>query len=380
MTIGRTSTLFLIGWALACQPPRSPKDQPARMRLLPEFTIGTIGDGPDGFGDVRGFVVDRQNQLWVVDGQAQELRVFDSAGRFLRKVGRKGSGPGEFVYADGITATPNGRVWVHDPQNSRLSAFDPDGRFIEQILAPTGGYGYVWEGGVDSSGRVWEDFITVDTVAQQPVKRFRRYAPDFSRADTVELPACVPGPGRTKRNALSGTHGFAQIPNAPGAISATDFNGRMACIPWTAEPNGYAVDLSGTDTLTRYAVEAAPIALRPLERDSVIASLGATAKKIGADFSPSTVPATKPAVHGMFFDGEGRLWIKRITPAGGTEFDIFDRAGRLVTVVESPFDPSNYIRPMFRGDRIYFFVPGTDDVPQIVRTQLVPVAASGPPQ
>ncbi len=379
MMIGRASLFLLTSWALACLSPPPPNDQPTRLRLVPEFTLGTIGDGPDGFGDVRGFVVDSRNQIWVVDGQAQELRVFDSAGRFIRTVGRKGSGPGEFIYADGATEAPNGRVWVHDPQNLRLSAFDLDGKFVEQILAPTGGYGYVWEGGADSSGRVWEDFLMADTVARQTVRRFRRYAVDFSRADTVDLPSCDPTPERAKSGVLVGPNGFAEIPNSPRAISATDFNGRIACIPWTGEPSGYAVDFSGTDTLARYPVAATPIALRPEERDSLIVSLGATAKKIGADFSPSVVPATKPAVQGMFFDGEGRIWIKRITPANRTEFDIFDRLGKRVAVVESPLDPSNYIRPRFRDEAIYFFVRGEDDVPQIVRSRLVPVPDSGEP-
>lgn len=48
-----------------------------------------------------------------------------------------------------------------------------------------------------------------------------------------------------------------------------------------------------------------------------------------------------------------------------------DAAGLQIAIVNSPFRPSPYFRPQFRGDRVYFIGQGEDDRPQIVRTRLV---------
>ncbi|HEX9728478.1 MAG TPA: hypothetical protein VGA37_08245 [Gemmatimonadales bacterium] len=85
-----------------------------------EWRLGAVeGDGPGAFGQVRALAVDRWDRLYVLDGQAQETRVFDSAGAFVRTIGREGAGghylPGTFF----TTRWPGG--------------FDTSGRFFNFI-------------------------------------------------------------------------------------------------------------------------------------------------------------------------------------------------------------------------------------------------------
>ena len=81
------------------------------------------------------------------------------------------------------------------------------------------------------------------------------------------------------------------------------------------------------------------------------------------------VPSIQPAIEGLL--DRGRLWVQRITNRDSTEFDVVDAAGLQIAIVNSPFRPSPYFRPQFRGDRVYFIGQGEDDRPQIVRTRLV---------
>lgn len=62
--------------------------------------------------------------------------VFDSAGRYLRALGRMGSGPGEFNNVASITRLPNDSVLIFDNALQRVSLFDPDLRFIRSSQAP----------------------------------------------------------------------------------------------------------------------------------------------------------------------------------------------------------------------------------------------------
>jgi hypothetical protein len=59
------------------------------------------GDAAYQFGRVAGALRLDDGRIVVADGQANELRWFDAAGRHLKTAGRKGGGPGEF---DGLHA------------------------------------------------------------------------------------------------------------------------------------------------------------------------------------------------------------------------------------------------------------------------------------
>lgn len=342
--------------------------QPGRWHLVEEWRVGTTEQGPAEFGQINSILVDRRGQLWVIDRGAQDIRVFDSTGRFVRTVGRRGSGPGEFVGATGMIQGTDGTIWVQDPQNVRLSGFDQDGRFTVQVSAPSMGYGYSSTGGVDSTGRIWEDFMGLDSTGH-PTWRYRRFEPGMARADTVDLATCGIPPNHAEPRVLEGRGGGATIPYQPIATTARDFNGRLACVPWTAQYSGVILGLLKGDTLGRFHHTAAMIPVRPAERDSEVAQLTAFSKKIGAEFAPSTVPTEQPPIVRLHFDDGGRLWVQRITADGRTEFDRFDRDGRLEATITTAVSPG-YPAPVFRGDRVYFMVEGLEGVPQVVRLRI----------
>ena len=99
--------------------------------LEEDLRIGTLeGTGPDMFGAITDFEVDRYGRFWLFEGQAQELRVFDSTGSFVRTVGRKGEGPGEFNQVIGMAWGPDEHLWLVDPSNNRLSVVDTTGAAI----------------------------------------------------------------------------------------------------------------------------------------------------------------------------------------------------------------------------------------------------------
>ncbi|HPV77517.1 MAG TPA: 6-bladed beta-propeller, partial [Gemmatimonadaceae bacterium] len=103
----------------------------------PELEIGgSSGDGPTSFGDVAGVGVLGSDLVVVGDSKANELRVFDRGGAFVRAFGRGGSGPGEFsrvlwsVHAlgDRILATDNG---------GRAQLFASSGQLLSSWGRPT---------------------------------------------------------------------------------------------------------------------------------------------------------------------------------------------------------------------------------------------------
>jgi|GEM_PF-3756490 len=98
---------------------------PITMSASPIASIG--GEDPTEdylFADIGGVAITSKGVIAVVDRKVQNLRLFDSRGQLLQKLGRAGQGPGEFRAPHTIVATARDELWVVDMQR-RLSVFAP---------------------------------------------------------------------------------------------------------------------------------------------------------------------------------------------------------------------------------------------------------------
>ena len=113
------------------------RDRTAEWRLepTPMLAIGGVeAEGAASFSNVAGVVRLSDGRVVVGDASTNELRVFDQAGDFVRKLGRKGRGPGEF---DGLfklvrVADTVGAV----DRAGRLQLFAPDGSLLRSVARP----------------------------------------------------------------------------------------------------------------------------------------------------------------------------------------------------------------------------------------------------
>jgi hypothetical protein len=112
---------------------------PARDRQLAErpahvFTAGRAeGESWEMFAGVRGVAFDAADNLYVLDGQAHRVIVFDGRGRFVREFGRRGGGPGELQGPISISVTSDGNVVVSDLGNRAWIVFRPTGEHVRNV-------------------------------------------------------------------------------------------------------------------------------------------------------------------------------------------------------------------------------------------------------
>ncbi len=77
------------------------------------LTLGVKGDrGPETFGAITSVQVGPQGEVYVLDEQAQEVRIFSATGEFVEKIGGLGDGPTELRYANGMALLGDGSVVV----------------------------------------------------------------------------------------------------------------------------------------------------------------------------------------------------------------------------------------------------------------------------
>jgi outer membrane protein assembly factor BamB len=105
---------------------------PAVLRLDP--VDGSLKPLATGLSAATGIAIDGQGCIYVSDrGTAMQVKVFDSAGKFLRKIGRDGGRPaiGRFdpqgmLAPGGLAVDADGKLWVaeHDHAPRRVSVWD----------------------------------------------------------------------------------------------------------------------------------------------------------------------------------------------------------------------------------------------------------------
>jgi len=104
-----------------------------KIRLLPELSLDEDSLPDDVFLESPiDFAIDSEGNLYVCDYQAHDIKVFNSSGKFLNRIGRQGQGPGEFNMPFNLALTKE-RLFVWDMRNQRLSAFSKKGEHLKSI-------------------------------------------------------------------------------------------------------------------------------------------------------------------------------------------------------------------------------------------------------
>jgi hypothetical protein len=116
---------------------------PLRLTVTRHTDIGVLrGNSMHLFGRISDVAADARGNVYVLDDRFNDLRAFDSTGRFLARTGRSGQRAGEFSTPSAITVLPTGRVAVIDEGNQRLSLYQllPDSlELVTSLRVPRGG-------------------------------------------------------------------------------------------------------------------------------------------------------------------------------------------------------------------------------------------------
>ncbi|MFG1691429.1 6-bladed beta-propeller [Gemmatimonadota bacterium] len=97
-----------------------------------ELTIGSIDDSDQALTSVGSMAVDARGTMFLTQPRERVIRVFSSAGEFVRTVGRDGQGPGEFQ-SMGYLGWMADTLCIGDFLNQRVSLFGRDGSFVRSL-------------------------------------------------------------------------------------------------------------------------------------------------------------------------------------------------------------------------------------------------------
>lgn len=369
-------TIVCVLWFGACSdsPPKQSADDSAETwSLIEDLRIGGEDFGPASFSKIHSVEEAPNGNVFVLEQQEQELRVFDKQGSFLRVAARRGAGPGELEYATGM-ALGTDAVVVNDPRQGRYTLVNFDGTFLRHVVATSSGYGDVWRGAVDSLGRI------IDYPVRTPIggtdartgyalteARVRIIHAD-GRADTVGGVTCgTPAPTHVYRTPQGYTTSFT-LPLTADPQTVVTARGTVWCAPMATFQLLHASLGQPLRQLVSHTISATavPAALR----DSMVRSFQVFANSIGTlvDDGGHRIPTTYPVLQDIDADRDGRVWVRRTSGAASAPIEVYDEMGSRVATVRVPQTLSG--RLFIGRAHLYNIQLDADDIPVVVRYRI----------
>lgn len=330
------------------------------------------------FGYVADLAVDGEGRLYVLDQQAQVVRVFGADGEPLRRLVGPGEGPGELGPFALSLIVRGDTVRVVDWGQARISRFSTDGAFLGSDPVPTEGAARTWWS--EHSGTFYFRSLarfTDDEGRWQGRDALLGYRPG-GRPDTLVV-----------FDYAQSDLGSPDAPNVPlvtnGPSWAVLRDGRIAWLVLEEErvhiqdPVAGARWIVSSDAWSRRAPTAAEVEVMEEKLGEKMEMLGGSRAML--DQLPVEAPDRLPTITSVRAGPANTLWVQRMgavedihpmvlngpdppTGFGGGTWDVLDGEGRYLGSVELP--------PRLRvfritGDAVYGVRRDALDVEEVVR-------------
>ncbi|MGE0353982.1 MAG: hypothetical protein AB7I33_06600 [Gemmatimonadales bacterium] len=324
--------------AACAKPSTDGREPPApTWEGTPDIVIRAATPDAGGFSRVAGIAVDSGGRVFVADAQANVVQVFDSTGKALFRFG----GPGELAQPCCLAFDPAGRLWLRDAANGRYNVYqaEADGvRLLRQVPMNHPVTGSAAEITFDGRGGLIDAGSAPLADGRSALLRFHQDSTGtVTRVDTIPVPPDDSiGQFTTSHD---GTVLLLQQPYGPRFAVASSPLGGWASAVTTRYQIRWVVD--GDTAVRTIRRDMIGPALSARERARGDSALDQQAARLGAARAelPFGVPGSKPPLHTVLFDREGRLWAQMsAADEGANRADIWLPNGRRLAMAQWPGD------------------------------------------
>lgn len=108
-----TGTIQTVDGKKVVQNPAKPMKDATAVKMEKLWRLGGETDNEDEFfGVISDIEIDEQGNVYLLDSQLSEVKIYTKDGEFVRSMGREGEGPGEFRRPSALFFTDDGNVAV----------------------------------------------------------------------------------------------------------------------------------------------------------------------------------------------------------------------------------------------------------------------------
>ena len=363
--------------------------------LVPEASIGELEGAEEYlFGNIASIAVDDDRSVYVLDGQAQHIRVFDAGGIYVRTLGGPGEGPTEFSRAEAIALLPDGRLVVRDAGIKQIKVFGPGPDDVDQWPYSTSGAMSYTSTPLytDAHGRTFQ----TDPGGWTPPDSFDPdqiivLGPDGTHLDTIPVPW-----GDYEQPMLEWERMSFPVPFSPYGHWAVGPGGHLIS-GFSAD---YRLDVARDDGVLRIEREAEPPRASEDERSYYRDGITEQQREMfpGWRWQGPSIPDHKPYFNDLAAGGGGRIWVTVVTEASPVDnpnydperpgdspvrwrselrYDVFEPDGTYLGAVDPPHGFASRPTPVFDGDLVWAASRDELGVPRLVRFRIEVGEGSG---
>lgn len=306
--------------------PKEPIYKEPVLKLTEDLEIKGSGEIEEQmFQSINTMDVDEEGNMYILDEQAGNIKIFDSSGSFRKTIGRKGQGPGEFGMPISLFLTKQNQIIVNDMGQRKIQYFDKEGNYLKEFSIADK---FLFFGPMVTSNG---DLIVTYTIPQEkPVTVLQKLNPAFESILTFTSLPLDPPPALNIFVARS-------LSSLRWAVTYNDE------IIWADMKNPeYKLRILDTDGKLKRIItrEYDPISITTDDKDRLMEQT--FGDNPAQDQWDVRFPECYPPFSGFSFDDFGRLFVKRYEKVKNEEgglYDIFDSEGKYIARMRLKMNP-----------------------------------------
>lgn len=309
-----------------------------KVRIIQEMKIDESSMPKDTYfeGYLR-VASDDKGYVYVCDYKANNIKKFDSLGKFVKTIGRQGQGPGEFgmPYVVAVTAD---RLFVWELENRRLSALTLDGEFIKAVNIQFTEGMPMKMGPLPNGDVILErEKIYFDNQDKPQDCSIEIYSPELVRKTVLYT---QPVWRNKYRRIESMTTNIIQ-PFSPLVYWDVSADGKIVI----GYAKDYEIGIFGAERgkISSFSHSFDPVKVTDKDKEAFFAGMtfssGSTVKQGAPDFivKNTEFPKTKPPFFNILVDSEGNILVfphRQNRDEENNNFDAFDPEGKFIANVQ----------------------------------------------
>jgi hypothetical protein len=312
--------------------PAPPEGVMSKMTLKEEISIGQGEFDEEMFAELTSLDVDGDGNIYILDRKDKKVKIFDSAGKFVKKFGEEGQGPGEMYMPVSLQVTHNNEIVIGDAANQRLMFFSLEGEFLREMSTALKAQGLVLPL-FDSQGDIIGQQVVV-TEESQILREVRKYDSELNSLFTItsiDITSIVQG----KINPFELVF-FYQL-------------GKDNDI-YCSNPNEYEIKVLNTDgkLVKRILKDYDSVKVTEKDKEEFFERVGEVPAQVKDRIE---FPKVYPAYQYFTLDEERRLFVRTFEKGkeeGEFFLDVFDVEGRYIAKIPFRGEPRAW-----KGNKLY---------------------------
>jgi hypothetical protein len=347
--------------------PKESIEKQATVKLKEAWRIGGEDD-EEIFGVITDILADADGNIYMLDAQLNEIKVYSEDGEYLRTIGREGEGPGEFRGAFSMFLVPGGNIGVLQTFPSKIVVLTPDGEPAGEYPIP------------EPEGEGFRVLLQAEYAGDNLALTYMFNQPSESGFTQNNILALVDSKGE-KETRLHSQSSSMEVANALISEKEWDsFRNR-----WTASPDGrafsavnfgeYAINVWAADgKLDRVIHREYPDHVRSDEdKEWLLGIYKGFTRQIPLPNIKYEIEDKWNQIQGLQARDDGTLWVRTSRGTRGMDegvlaiYDVFDKLGRFAEQIKvvADGDPTND-QVFFVRDRLFVV---TDFLPAMMALQ-----------